>query len=675
MQQPKMRNWICFLGLILILFISIASSSDKKVVCYYGSWSTYRPGNGKFEVENFNPNLCTHAIYTFVGLTLDGGVRILDSWNEIDREGFKRFNAMRSTNPNLKTIVAIGGWNEGSTSYSTVMNNDALRSAFVQNVVKFVQQYGFDGFDLDWEYPCQRGGASSDKDACVNYWLSEGAPPEKIILGMGLYGRSFTMAGSQCALGVARTGAGTAGPYTREAGMLGFNEICENNWTEKWDDQQQVPYACKGNQLVGYDSIKSIKIKSQYVLDKGLGGAMVWSVETDDFTGKCYGYKYPLLRAINCVLNDLCDLERYQNSTVCCEKIGCYSTKEPWVTSSRQLPDPQCPPNITIQFVLYTRENNSTTIHNITSWPEFEIDASIFDNKTTMVFIPDVGYSYEDELSQELKDAFMERAKNNSTTIHNITSWPEYEIDASIFDNKTTMVFIPDVGYSYENELSQELKDAFMERASMHVDSNVILIDWSHNGTYAQAVSNGRVIAGKISRFGHVDFFFNGGLTQSGCPIIQYGDKVNEMVNGDYTTFYDNPDTDNFRCSHNRVLQYFTTALSNVNCTYWGLTRTVFRFILDVFSSGFFAPFVTRLKKCTLQTCTAVGLNTIKYIARGSFDVATKDYYPYCIKKSSVDKNMEKSLRQYELDTGNDWDNQDFSTTPADIFFMNATES
>jgi chitinase len=59
--------------------------SAGKVVCYYGSWSTYRPGDGKFEVENIDPNLCTHAIYTFVGLAFDGGIRILDSWNEIDR--------------------------------------------------------------------------------------------------------------------------------------------------------------------------------------------------------------------------------------------------------------------------------------------------------------------------------------------------------------------------------------------------------------------------------------------------------------------------------------------------------------------------------------------------------------------------------------------------------------
>jgi chitinase len=54
-------------------------------VCYYGSWAVYRPGNGKFDVENIDPTLCTHLIYTFVGVSSEGGVTILDSWNEIDK--------------------------------------------------------------------------------------------------------------------------------------------------------------------------------------------------------------------------------------------------------------------------------------------------------------------------------------------------------------------------------------------------------------------------------------------------------------------------------------------------------------------------------------------------------------------------------------------------------------
>lgn len=55
----------------------------EKIVCYYGSWSYYRHGNGKFEIENINPHLCTHLIYTFVGLNQDGSIAILDPYLDL----------------------------------------------------------------------------------------------------------------------------------------------------------------------------------------------------------------------------------------------------------------------------------------------------------------------------------------------------------------------------------------------------------------------------------------------------------------------------------------------------------------------------------------------------------------------------------------------------------------
>lgn len=112
--------------------------------------------------------MCTHLIYTFVGLNSDGSIRILDPQNEIVNDALGRFSRLKQKNPSLKLLVAIGGWNQGSVVYSQVTNNPALRAKLVTNIVNLVQQYNLDGFDLDWEYPAQRGGAASDRVSFIS---------------------------------------------------------------------------------------------------------------------------------------------------------------------------------------------------------------------------------------------------------------------------------------------------------------------------------------------------------------------------------------------------------------------------------------------------------------------------------------------------------------------------
>lgn len=60
----------------------------------------------------------------------------------------------------------------------------------------------------------------------INYWLSEGAPAEKLILGIPLYGRSFRLADpTQNSVGAPSTGEGIGGQYTSQNGMIGYNEV------------------------------------------------------------------------------------------------------------------------------------------------------------------------------------------------------------------------------------------------------------------------------------------------------------------------------------------------------------------------------------------------------------------------------------------------------------------
>lgn len=144
----------------------------------------------------------------------------------------------------------------------------------------------------------------------VNYWLQNGAPAEKIMLGVGSYGRSFTLDKADVnGINAPASQKGQAGPYTREPGSLGYNEICEafekqgNSWTIVRDPDYLAPYAYNDRQWVGYDDMQSLALKAQYAKSMGLGGMMMWSIETDDFSGRCHNEKYPLLNTIKRVLN------------------------------------------------------------------------------------------------------------------------------------------------------------------------------------------------------------------------------------------------------------------------------------------------------------------------------------------------------------------------------------
>lgn len=140
----------------------------------------------------------------------------------------------------------------------------------------------------------------------IEYFLRAGVPASKLVMGIPLYGRSFTLRNANTnGVGAPINGPGIAGPYTRTAGALGYNEICErlksSGYIRVWDSIAQVPYAHSGNQWISYDDVQSVKIKAEYVRKMGLGGAMVWSIETDDFRGVC-GTPWPLLTVVHNVV-------------------------------------------------------------------------------------------------------------------------------------------------------------------------------------------------------------------------------------------------------------------------------------------------------------------------------------------------------------------------------------
>ncbi|CAB3227295.1 unnamed protein product [Arctia plantaginis] len=156
--------WLSVLLAVITLGTPV-SSSEPRVVCYYTNWSVYRPGTARFNPQNINPYLCTHLIYAFGGFTKDNSLKPFDKYQDIEKGGYAKFTGLKTYNKNLKTLLAIGGWNEGSTRFSSMVASRERRKEFVRNAIKFLRQNRFDGLDLDWEYPAFRdGGKPKDKE-------------------------------------------------------------------------------------------------------------------------------------------------------------------------------------------------------------------------------------------------------------------------------------------------------------------------------------------------------------------------------------------------------------------------------------------------------------------------------------------------------------------------------
>ncbi|XP_012524289.2 probable chitinase 10 [Monomorium pharaonis] len=370
-------------------------SGYYKVVCYFTNWAWYRRGIGRYLPEHIDHTLCTHIVYGFAVLDYSELViKAHDSWADYDNRFYERVVAYKKRG--LKVLLALGGWNDSAgDKYSRLVNSPSARKKFIAHAIQFIEKYGFDGLDLDWEYPvcwqvnCNKG-PDSDKESfatllrelsaefkpkglllsaavspskkvidkgydvpalakyldwisvmaydyhgqwdkrtghvaplyyhpddefyyfngnySINYWISKGAPPRSIVMGMPLYGQSFTINDPKAGTGLnSPASAGNAGEFTRAAGFLSYYEICDRvrnrGWTVVQDPEGRMgPYAYKGSQWVSFDDAKMIRRKAQFVRDMGLGGGMVWALDLDDFRGRCNEGAHPLMHTIQQVL-------------------------------------------------------------------------------------------------------------------------------------------------------------------------------------------------------------------------------------------------------------------------------------------------------------------------------------------------------------------------------------
>jgi chitinase len=138
-------------------------------------------------------------------------------------------------------------------------------------------------------------GYQGSVDECVKLLTTKfGVPPEKILIGAGFYGRSLLFKDKPADLyATGHTGRVDDKIFRDDEGQPQYYNIAlkqEKFFNEFWDDTAKVPYMISkdGKTFLSYDNARSIRLKAEYLVEKELGGVIIWEV-TGDYIEKTPG--------------------------------------------------------------------------------------------------------------------------------------------------------------------------------------------------------------------------------------------------------------------------------------------------------------------------------------------------------------------------------------------------
>jgi GH18 family chitinase len=157
---------------------------------YFANWAQYHSGDYSYAATDLAPiaSRLSEINYAFIYFCPPPGTNPMPYWSIppygscSDATAFQLMSVdakdpdfiativgFKATNPSLKVMLSVGGWNFPSAYFSAMAATASTRATFVNSVKQWMAQYNVDGVDIDWEYPCSSSRSDPVEISCQDF--------------------------------------------------------------------------------------------------------------------------------------------------------------------------------------------------------------------------------------------------------------------------------------------------------------------------------------------------------------------------------------------------------------------------------------------------------------------------------------------------------------------------
>lgn len=138
------------------------------------------------------------------------------------------------------------------------------------------------------------------QNSSISSWLSTKVRKNKLNLVVATYARSYTLvnAASKSGLGAPTRGQGLAGTNSKQPGYLSQDEFCaiKSSYGNTSDATTQTTFFARDSSWVSSETADSLVQKYSYVIDSGLAGVGIYTLDWDDTSDGCGAGQFPAVQ-------------------------------------------------------------------------------------------------------------------------------------------------------------------------------------------------------------------------------------------------------------------------------------------------------------------------------------------------------------------------------------------